>query len=507
LKKDGLYAKLKYDNKLITVSSHQHAIFCTKPFLEKKLRDAYYGGRTELFKPQSENGFVFDVNSLYPFVLMNFMPYGSPVYNNKENKHWTIKEFESFFGFLKIIFITPPNYNLLPVLPRRYQPPINHNVYCLGIGEGWYFSEEIKLARQMGYKIKITESIKFYPNKGFSNFVIDFFNMRQKFPKEHPINLVTKGILNSAYGRFGISLSNQTQMKTFDQNKIQEKSKSKKNKNTKTSIQNFLAFGPEPKLATQTLNTKIHKSYDFFTGQKNAKIRQYSSEAQEYLELEKDTISKHPLAIYKNALSAVQISAAVASYARIYMYSFLSPLFEKGFLFYTDTDSLFTNKEGMNYLESRKVLNEKDLGSFKKESSYRKANIIGLKVYGIQYEDNKTTEDNYKIAFKGLSLNKIDITKKQLFDKMENAIFNEGDFAHVSQSYERLRKNIKNLSIESYTTSEYDYSNQQFTSYRKRIIKNKKWIKTQTLILNQYFEEISLNKLKKEYETFETNIK
>lgn len=163
LKKDGLSAKLTKDDKLITVSTHHHAIFCTKPFLETKLGDAYYGGRTELFKPQSKDGFVFDINSLYPFVLMNNMPYGSPIYNNKANKRWTIKEFESFFGFFKIIFVTPPNYALLPVLPRKYPPPINHNVYCLGIGEGWYFSEEIKLARQKGYKIKITESIKFVP--------------------------------------------------------------------------------------------------------------------------------------------------------------------------------------------------------------------------------------------------------------------------------------------------------------------------------------------------------
>jgi len=56
---------------LFVVSNHHYTLFCTKPFIENKLRDVYYGGQTELFKPQSENGFVFDVNSLYPFVLMN----------------------------------------------------------------------------------------------------------------------------------------------------------------------------------------------------------------------------------------------------------------------------------------------------------------------------------------------------------------------------------------------------------------------------------------------------
>jgi hypothetical protein len=493
LKKDGLSAKLTYDNKLITVSTHHHAIFYTKPFLEQQLRNAYYGGRTELFQPESKNGFVFDVNSLYPFVLMNDMPYGSPIYDDKY-RNWTIEEFESFFGFFKIYFVTPPNYALLPVLPRRYPPPINHNVYSLGIGEGWYFSEEIKLARQMGYKIKIIESIKFYPHKGFSNFITDFFNLRQKYPKGHPINLVTKGILNSTYGRFGISLTNHTQMKTFNYKKTKEK------KNTKTSItsmQNFLAFGPEPKLATQTSNTKIHKNYEFKIKQQNTKMIQHSKEAQEFLKQENDKISRHPLFIYKNTLSAVQISAAVSSYARIYMYRLLSPLFEKEILFYTDTDSIFTNEEGMDYLKSKNMLSEHDLGLLKKETNYSKANIIGLKVYGIEYEKNQTSENNYKIAFKGLSIDKMNITKKQMFNKMEQAILNEGEFAHVAQSYERLKKNIQNISIESYTTSQYDYSNKEFISYRKRIIKNKKWIKTQTLILNEDFQEISLNKLKK----------
>nr|YP_002000420.1 putative DNA polymerase of type B [Oedogonium cardiacum]YP_002000457.1 putative DNA polymerase of type B [Oedogonium cardiacum]ACC97262.1 putative DNA polymerase of type B [Oedogonium cardiacum]ACC97293.1 putative DNA polymerase of type B [Oedogonium cardiacum] len=229
-KKDGLSAKLKYDNKRVTVSTHHNAIFYTKPFLDQQLRSAYFGGRTELYKPQTSNGYVFDINSLYAFALMYDMPYGSPIYEN-EYKNWTTNEFESFFGFLKIIFITPPNYDILPVLPRRYPPPISHNVYCLGIGEGWYFSEEIKLARQKGYKLKILESIKFTPHKGFEKFVRDFFSIRQQYPKGHPLNLLAKLILNSTYGRFGIALTTHKQMKTFNQIKLKEKKNKKININ------------------------------------------------------------------------------------------------------------------------------------------------------------------------------------------------------------------------------------------------------------------------------------
>lgn len=37
---------------------------------------AYFGGVTEVFKPLIKNGFHYDVNSLYPFVMRNLMPIG-----------------------------------------------------------------------------------------------------------------------------------------------------------------------------------------------------------------------------------------------------------------------------------------------------------------------------------------------------------------------------------------------------------------------------------------------
>lgn len=37
-------------------------------------RKAYYGGNTDVYKPEGYNLFYYDVNSLYPYVTLNAMP-------------------------------------------------------------------------------------------------------------------------------------------------------------------------------------------------------------------------------------------------------------------------------------------------------------------------------------------------------------------------------------------------------------------------------------------------
>ncbi len=45
-----------------------------KPSIYKDLKQAYYGGITEVYRPYGENLFYYDVNSLYPFASLNDMP-------------------------------------------------------------------------------------------------------------------------------------------------------------------------------------------------------------------------------------------------------------------------------------------------------------------------------------------------------------------------------------------------------------------------------------------------
>lgn len=51
------------------------------------MREAYYGGRTEVFKPVAEHAYHYDVNSLYPYIMMQGkFPVGYP-YESRDSVH------------------------------------------------------------------------------------------------------------------------------------------------------------------------------------------------------------------------------------------------------------------------------------------------------------------------------------------------------------------------------------------------------------------------------------
>lgn len=76
---------------------------------------SYYGGRTEVFKPLLKNGYHYDVNSLYPYVMLeNKFPVGFPEYiytdyERSENLYMISKNFDIGCGFLKCRVDVPQN--------------------------------------------------------------------------------------------------------------------------------------------------------------------------------------------------------------------------------------------------------------------------------------------------------------------------------------------------------------------------------------------------------------
>ena len=78
--------------------------------IEKCIRSAYYGGRTEVFIPKGENLVSYDYNSLYPTAMLKPMPVGTPTFS-------LCKDINKIFGFVKAT-ITTSGGNI-PVLPCR----------------------------------------------------------------------------------------------------------------------------------------------------------------------------------------------------------------------------------------------------------------------------------------------------------------------------------------------------------------------------------------------------
>lgn len=97
-----------------------------KSSIYKDIKQAYYGGMTEVYKPYGDNLYYYDVNSLYPFVALQDMTglkcTRVEYYDDKQN-------INDLFGFFYCSIRTPLE-GYFGLLPRRTKTGIN---FSLGI--------------------------------------------------------------------------------------------------------------------------------------------------------------------------------------------------------------------------------------------------------------------------------------------------------------------------------------------------------------------------------------
>jgi hypothetical protein len=92
-------------------------------YLDSFIRSGYFGGATDHYKQYGENLHHYDVNSLYPFVMLKDMPLNYIKY------HPSIKNLDNFFGFC-LARIKCDKSIPIPVLPYRNED--NTIVYPYG---------------------------------------------------------------------------------------------------------------------------------------------------------------------------------------------------------------------------------------------------------------------------------------------------------------------------------------------------------------------------------------
>jgi hypothetical protein len=73
-----------------------------------KIRNAFIGGRVDVFKTICNNGYLYDVNSLYPFVMLKNIPKGKGIYTNDKN-------LDNYFGIVFANIIAPFNIKYPPL--------------------------------------------------------------------------------------------------------------------------------------------------------------------------------------------------------------------------------------------------------------------------------------------------------------------------------------------------------------------------------------------------------
>ena len=215
----------------------------------------------------------------------------------------------------------------------------------IGKWSGWYFSEELQFASLNGYKIKVIKGYKFgKSSKVFDNYVTRLYGIKSDPANKGAISSIAKNLLNSLLGRFGMNV-NKPVTKLVDYNEL-------------VKIQGTRVMG-----STHQQITQNDSLVSYFT-----KIDKDICESHnvDYYKIVLDNISKSEfkdLKVNKELMEvSLTTSAAVYSYARIYMKKIKLDLLSKGVsLYYTDTDSLVTDKP----LNDNLVGN--DIGQFKLE--------------------------------------------------------------------------------------------------------------------------------------------
>lgn len=299
--------------------------------IDEECRNAYYGGRTEVYKERLEHGYCYDVNSLYPSVMTEQYSYPSPEYFKKKintTPDELIEALNKFEGAANITVKTPNINN--PLLPfKRADGKLE---FPIGIFSGYYCFPEIRKAIELGYEIlKVKSLIYALPIKSpFGKYINEMYNRRLACKESNdPTEIVFKLLMNGLYGKFG------------QKNKIQE-------------------------IGDETNEDKIfNPEYEF---------KPFTEDS-----IEGYWCKKHQTPLEQRAKHDIVIWAAyVTSYARLTLYEYMEETRHN--FAYCDTDSLFTSVE---------LKTSKELGDMKLEKIVNNAQFIKPKHYSYESNGNK----------------------------------------------------------------------------------------------------------------------
>lgn len=377
--------------------------------VDEFVRKAYFGGRTEVFKPYfiSNNETYFDekllnekpdewekliqksedkiscwdVNSLYPSVMRDF-EYPTTF------KKWTHKYDPNSFGFWEAEVEVPKDMYVPPLgtlihIDRETKEVTKVSdssqgklIFPTGKFSGVWTTIELEYARSIGVKIVRTGRGAIFENGGyiFKDFINELYEMRLKAEKDSVDSFICKLIMNSSYGRFGLNLDRESLVIDEGQEGVTE------------------------------------SAYEFETGEvidgKPVMFRFVK---------EKKRIQ---------SFTNVAIAAWVTALARIRMHK--QYMKYQSNLYYTDTDSIFVKHDSS-------MPDSKLLGEFKYEYSAMEGCFLLPKTYALAgitgLKDKKGQYVRAKAVIKGINKEAMKMRKVTVND-LHNLL--EGDFKRSS---------------------------------------------------------------------------
>lgn len=337
--------------------SKRHPIEVLKGNKEFFVRKSYIGGIVDVYKPYLKDGYHYDINSLYPFIMMN---YDMPVGVGKLSTDSNFLQSDAFFGFLDVtvVYLSFDKTSNIPFLP--FFDENKGLLSAKGIWRGTYFSEEIKYAKKLGYLIIYHKGLSYERGKIFKNFVKTIYDIRLK-NRNTPLEYTTKLILNSLYGRFGMQ-SESTVTSIFDRDEIQKM----KEKLFLFDLMFIQEVGNKIILkmkSTPSLD-KLNKAFE----EKIIDRSQYNF-YMSFVQKKSD---------HSNV--AVQIASSITAYARLEMHKY--KVLDNYQVYYSDTDSLFLDKP-----LPANFVSDKLIGKFKLEGEVKEAFFAAPKLYTVTYKN------------------------------------------------------------------------------------------------------------------------
>lgn len=401
----------------------------------KFISRSYSGGHVDLYYHQNndnEKVYRYDVNSLYPYSMMNCsMPTGYPIQfegNILDNEIYDIVantfNLNERYGFFESNIETHKDLFIPIILKKIKIDKVGYRTIApLGKWTDVYHSEELNNALKYGYKYTTNKGYLF--NKGyiFKDYVNSLYELKKSSNSGEPNYIISKLLLNSLYGRFGM-------------NPYYLKSELLSN----TELDNYIY-----------LNDNIH-IYDKLELSDNLNLISYYKE---------DCNDKYDKSNNVN----VAIASSITAFSRIHMSYFKQMDGYK--VFYSDTDSIDLNKPLPDEFVG------KELGLLKLEHVWEKAIYISNKAYiGIDKEGKIYRKlRGIKVNSKEFKNNPIEI------EDFEKLLYKDSELL-VNQ--ERWFKSFRNSNIE---TKEIIYKLQGNDNKRISIIENGKKSYTKPLII------------------------
>jgi hypothetical protein len=315
--------------------------------VDEFVRKAYFGGRTEIFKPVFDSEilgkdwlYYYDVNSLYPFVMKNH-EYGDKFIGWIKGQ----KEYDEYDMAVWHCKVRVPENMYVPVLGTKVDDRL---VFPVGEFSGYWTKYELEYAKTFGCEILELYEGAAFENVGyiFKDFINTLYQMRldAKEKNDNVTQMVMKLIMNSCYGRMGI------------------------NKNQSTIF------------------------IDDLTGKNARFIADIELDNGQYIRLsEKEEISR---TMFSNPF----IACMVTSYARIHLHKQIMSVGGEH-VYYCDTDSVFSDVP---------MKTGKELGAMKLEYKCKSACFILPKTYvndTIVMDDGHTKKQ--KLTMKGFDYKNI----------------------------------------------------------------------------------------------------